>query len=623
MKRSFRKRIINDFINEKISHEELISAGIRESDFDFVYYTSRNSGLSFVESFYNAIYIHSLERFDKSEKTVSSELVNTFSHPRGWYKNSFRTWKDNFWSRFFSVLQKVPKSSEIVANRIKEMPSNAKKQFDNSAARMDNSVRVFRGIRYLFLKLVHFLSPIVLAIVLFSYAIGNLDKNIALEIYVNGEKIGAVESSDQLVASKRLLEKNLSDSIGDNFRFTDEITYAFTSARDVVYLSESEMYSALYSVAKKKIRSGYGLYVDGALVAASENKAALDRAVEELRERYLESIDFYSREENISLSYFNNVSVIAKDFPVEYLSDENRVREILGLSIEEKDHFDYKLSYRDVLYNSVTRHVKKDSQTQKNTNITAITTETGLSAEPGVLTSTHLNNSVEVDITFEYVVTKIENVKESYPYEVEYVETDSFLLGSKKIETFGKNGFRNAVYAVSYKEDKEISRELVSEEIITPAQNRIIFIGTRIPTEEELKTTATGNFILPYDGYVSSAYGMRKVKKFGTREFHNALDIPGPYGSDIKASDGGVVTTVGYSSGYGRYVLIDHENGYETVYAHLSKATVKSGDRVGQGDIIGKMGATGRVTGVHVHFEVRKDGVAINPEDVVGSVPRK
>lgn len=621
MNRKLHKQFVNDYINGLITLEELKKSGIDSNDYYFVYRTSRESGLSVAESFYNAIYIHSLDRFDKSDKQVSSELKNTFSHPKGWYKNTFRTWKDNFWSKFFSFLQTVPKKLEYLSKSFKALPQNARKSFDTGAAKMDNTVRIFRGVLSVFLKILGVFCPIVLAALLFTYTSDTLNKNIALDIYINGENIGTVRSSDDLIASKRLLEKNLSESIGDNFRFSDEITYAFTADKDAVYLSESEIYSELYSVAKKKIHSGYGLYVDGALVAASENKAALERAVDELRERYMESIDFDSKDDSVSLSYFNNISIVAKDFPVEYLSDENRVFEILGLSHEEEKAFDYKLSYHDVLYNSVTAKVKKD--TDKHTNITAITTETGLSAEPGVLTSTHLNNSLEVGITFEYVITKQETVKESYPYDVEYIETESFLLGSKKIETFGKNGTRNAVYAVSYKDDVEVSRELISEEIITPAQNRIIFVGTRIPTEEELATTATGNFILPYDGYVSSGYGMRKVKKFGTREFHNALDLPGPYGSDIKASDAGRIKTVGYSSGYGRYVIIDHENGYETLYAHLSKATVKVNERVGQGDIIGKMGATGRVTGVHVHFEVRKDGVAINPEQVVGQVPRK
>lgn len=622
MNRKLRRKLLTGFINDVVTVAELEENGIKYNDFDFVYYSSRKSGLSVAESFYNAIYIHSLNMFDKSDKEVSSELENTFSHPKGWYKNTFHTWKDNFWSRFFSLLQTIPEKNENLANKFKQLPANAKKSFDSSAARMDNSVRVFRALKSLFVKILGVLLPIVLAGAFFAYTADVLEKNIALEIYINGEKIGTVASADDLVAAKRLLEKNLSDSIGDTFRFSDEITYAFTENSDAVYLNQSEIYSQLYSYAKKKIHSGHGLYVDGALVVASENKAALERAVSELRERYMESIGFDNLEENVSLSYFNNISIVARDFPVEYLYDENRVREILGLLPVENNNFDYKLSYHDVIYNSVTRNVNKDIK-DKQTNLTAIATETGLSAEPGVLTSTHLNNSLEVDITLEYVITKLETVKESYPYEVEYIETDSFLLGSKKIETFGTNGYRNAVYEVSYKEDKEVSRELVSEEIITPAQNRIVFIGTRIPTEDELKTTATGNFILPYDGYVSSAYGVRKVKKFGTREFHNALDFPGPYGSDIKASDGGKVKTVGYSSGYGRYVLIDHENGYETLYAHLSKATVKVNDRVAQGDVIGKMGATGRVTGVHVHFEVRKDGAAIDPEKVVGKVPRK
>jgi murein DD-endopeptidase MepM/ murein hydrolase activator NlpD len=91
------------------------------------------------------------------------------------------------------------------------------------------------------------------------------------------------------------------------------------------------------------------------------------------------------------------------------------------------------------------------------------------------------------------------------------------------------------------------------------------------------------------------------------------VDFAGATGTNIWAADGGVVTHAGWKGNYGYCVIIDHQNGYVTYYAHCSKLLVKRGDKVAQGDIIAKVGNTGRSFGSHVHFEIRKNGVCQNP----------
>ena len=94
---------------------------------------------------------------------------------------------------------------------------------------------------------------------------------------------------------------------------------------------------------------------------------------------------------------------------------------------------------------------------------------------------------------------------------------------------------------------------------------------------------------------------------------HNGVDFAGAVGTPIHATADGVVTFAGWQSGYGRLVKIQHEFGIESRYAHLSKISAKVGQRVSRGDRIGGMGASGRVTGVHLHYEVRVGGRAVNP----------
>ena len=97
--------------------------------------------------------------------------------------------------------------------------------------------------------------------------------------------------------------------------------------------------------------------------------------------------------------------------------------------------------------------------------------------------------------------------------------------------------------------------------------------------------------------------------------YHPAIDISNLGGGPIRASDSGTVVTAGFvdSSGYGNRVVIDHGNGYTTLYGHLSANYVRVGQQVAKGAVIGQMGSTGRSTGVHVHLEIRKNGAALNP----------
>ena len=111
----------------------------------------------------------------------------------------------------------------------------------------------------------------------------------------------------------------------------------------------------------------------------------------------------------------------------------------------------------------------------------------------------------------------------------------------------------------------------------------------------------------------TSNYGFRRDPKTGGRRMHKGVDFAAPAGTDLHATADGVVTHAGWQSGYGRLVKIQHDFGIETRYAHLSKIRVKVGQRVSRGDHIGDMGASGRVTGVHLHYEVRVGGKAVNP----------
>ena len=136
-------------------------------------------------------------------------------------------------------------------------------------------------------------------------------------------------------------------------------------------------------------------------------------------------------------------------------------------------------------------------------------------------------------------------------------------------------------------------------------------------------TGASGTLMWPVPGCysVSSEYGTRVHPITGeVGRMHYGMDIDG-YGHDngnIVACDGGVVTTVGYNDGYGNYIIVDHGNGMQTLYAHMSGTAVTQGSTVGQGETIGYLGHTGMATGTHCHVEVFVDGQNVDPSYYLG-----
>ena len=120
---------------------------------------------------------------------------------------------------------------------------------------------------------------------------------------------------------------------------------------------------------------------------------------------------------------------------------------------------------------------------------------------------------------------------------------------------------------------------------------------------------------MPHNGPISSRFGNRSNPFTGKgSEFHGGLDLKGSTGQPIRVTAKGKVHFAGVQSGYGNVVMVDHAHGYSTVYAHLSKISVKAGQHVEAGSVIGQLGSTGRSTGPHLHYEVQSKGQRIDPE---------
>jgi murein DD-endopeptidase MepM/ murein hydrolase activator NlpD len=133
------------------------------------------------------------------------------------------------------------------------------------------------------------------------------------------------------------------------------------------------------------------------------------------------------------------------------------------------------------------------------------------------------------------------------------------------------------------------------------------------PVAAEERSRASGSLALPLDVPVSSRFGWRADPFHGAQRFHAGLDLRAAYGREVPAAAAGRVSFAGQQGGYGLTVVVDHENGVQTRYAHLSAISVQTGQELAAGEVIGRVGQTGRATGPHLHFEVALDGRKVDP----------
>lgn len=204
------------------------------------------------------------------------------------------------------------------------------------------------------------------------------------------------------------------------------------------------------------------------------------------------------------------------------------------------------------------------------------------------------------------VVTK--TYTEPVAYEEQTVENADMYEGEQTVIQEGVDGERTVSAKITLLNGIETAREIISETITKEPVARICSVGTKILPNG----IGSGTFIFPTTGTVSSRFGSRWGRE------HEGIDIANSLGTDIYAADEGRVVFSGVQNGYGNIIIIDHGNGYTTRYGHCSELLKNVGDVVAKGDVIARSGNTGRSTGNHVHFEIRKDGEALNPLDFVG-----
>ncbi len=409
---------------------------------------------------------------------------------------------------------------------------------------------------------------------------------LGFEVKLNGQSLGYVEDPQVVEELVARVEQRVSNYLGAPYQMETNFSYSMRYMDRTDRLDEDLLEQRLFSSVQEFERR-YVLTVDGETIGACQSKSALELM---LRRILLSSA---SNATSINTTFVNDVVIsetTSTAVPMVSLAEMEKL-----LTVNKSETRVYTVQPGDTVSAIGQAHDMTVSEIKAlNPDLDEARINIG---QELLLAAAVPYLSVQQTITEAYVAP--------IPYETNIQYDDTMYTNTSKISVPGVEGSADVVADVTYVNGVETARNITSYKVIAEPISATKLVGTK----ERPRYMATGSFIKPSNGRFSSGYGYRK----SLGDFHTGVDFAGAQGTRIWASDGGVVTYAGWKGNYGRLVIIDHQNGYTTYYAHCSKLLVKVGDKVAKGDDIAKVGNTGRSYGAHVHFEIRKNGKTMNP----------
>lgn len=431
-------------------------------------------------------------------------------------------------------------------------------------------------------------------------------------VYVDNTYVGMVSDKaliegvveKKLESSEKDLNKELKLTVGPNLTYIPEQVFESVSKTDDKKVVEKvdELLSIEAEATAISLDDKHSVYVKDVETA--------EQVIEEIKLKFItrEQLEHIEKQKSevtnslpplkenetrlVDVRLSKDVALVdTKVKPTEILTATDAVQYLLKGTLEERK---YKVKQGDVLGQIANNHDMSLKQL--------------LTLNPGLKEDSVLKIDQELNVTIyeplvEVLVDKEVFRKEAIPYSKEVIEDSSMYKGDSKVKQEGRNGAKEVTYKITEKNGAAVDKVPLVETITEEPTSHIVIKGTKV-----IPSRGDGIFAWPaVGGYISSKQGQRWGK------LHKGIDIARPSDRTIKAADNGKIKFAGWSGGYGNKVVIDHQNGYETVYAHLSSITVSVGQSVSQGMKIGVMGSTGNSTGVHLHFEIYKNGSLENP----------
>lgn len=412
----------------------------------------------------------------------------------------------------------------------------------------------------------------------------------AYEIQLDDKVLGVVRNEEAFWEAYNAVKEEVENTYQQEMVDPENITFNQVKADDTKITEEANMIKNIKSILNFQVKS-VALVVDGKEVLLVKDRKTAEEILENIKAPFLNQEGTKYEEIKFSevVELVDKVTeagmIKTKEDAVNYIikgTDEEKIHEVASGESTWTIASKYNLSVEDIVKANPDMNPDRLKIGQK---ISLVVPKPFISVQ-----------------TKEYV-----ELVETIPFNTKYEETSSLYEGDSKILKQGLEGKKELKAFIVKKNGVEVGREVLEEKIVSEPTEKLIAKGTK----PRPKTMATGIFASPARGRLTSPYGMRWGK------MHQGIDIANSIGTPITAADGGRVSFSGRNGAYGNLVIIDHENGYQTYYAHANKLLVKKGERVYKGQKIATVGNTGRSTGPHLHFEVRKNGKAINPSKFV------
>ncbi len=426
----------------------------------------------------------------------------------------------------------------------------------------------------------------------------------ALQVQVDDKTVGYVANEEVFNSALEAVQQRINYSGTEQARFTVEPTYSVTVAHDV--MDENDVADAILKTSSDQISEGTALYLDGELTAVCADGTGLQRYISSLLEPYENPDD-----PNTTVGFNKDVTLENGIYFNESFQEEAEVEQLLsGVQQAEKS---YTVQNGDTIWSIAQKNgLTVKELCEMNTGFTA-NGENGLTQNSKILPGDALT-VVREEETLEVRITKVESWEEEIAYTTETTKSNELNSGTKRVTQKGENGIRTVTAQRVYDTNgNQLSQQILSTVVTKEPVTEKVTVGTKKVSSGASYITGRGQFIWPVPGYrnCSRWYG-------GS---HKGVDICAAAGTPIYASAGGTVTKAGYNragagNGYGNSIIISHGNGYTTLYAHCLSLVVHAGQSVKQGQLIGYVGSTGRSSGNHCHFEIRRNGSYIAPQNV-------
>lgn len=410
-------------------------------------------------------------------------------------------------------------------------------------------------------------------------------------VLLNDKEIGIVSNIDKINILLNNIKTELEEINNTEIYINQElITYKEALVNENDFTPNSDLEKNLKNNVPFKVKV-FPINIDGTDVAYLKTKSEAEKVIENIKSLFLPT-DTDNRKVKIkSVNICEDIIIDSKLVDINnILSVDDALKYILKGTMEDKI---YTVEKGDSLWSIANKYdMSVDEIVKANPDI-----------NPELI---HIGDEINLVVPKPFINIEVKyeyTYKQSIPYQVVVKKDPNLERNKAKKQKYGKYGEKEVTVEVVENNGVLVSKEVLNEKIISEPVTEVVIQGTkRLPVDELMVA-----FLPKGTGILTSRFGMRWGRH------HNGIDAAVPVGTPVYSYMAGTVKFSGWKSGYGYLIIIDHENGYETYYGHNSKLLVKKGDKVDKRQVIALSGNTGRSTGPHVHFEIHKNGVPIDP----------